>query len=82
MCCVKQMIQGLRVKAAILQQELSWEMMASRVGWRWAGVIGCQTCLIKLVDRPDLGYGREESKTTRGLPARAPVRLGLPFAGM
>ena len=45
-------------------------------------MIGSQTRLIKLVDRPDLGYGREESKTTRGLPARAPVRLGLPFAGM
>lgn len=43
--------------------------MASQVGWKWAGVIGCQTCLIKLVDGPDLGYGREESKTTRASSA-------------
>lgn len=63
------MIHGPRVKAGILQQELRWEMMASRVGWKWAGVIGCQTCLIKLVDRPDLGYGREESNTTRASSA-------------
>lgn len=38
--------------------------MASWVGWKWTGAVGCQTRLIKLVDRLDLGYGREESKTT------------------